>query len=227
MSVAVVTGAGRGIGRAVALALAGRGCDVALLGRTTSDLDAAASAVAATGRRGLPIACDVARGADVERAAARVLAELGPPDVVVNNAGSVVRASLLETTEQAWDEVVDVNLKGAFLVTRAFFPSMRARGSGRFVAIGSISGTMGTARLTAYCASKWGVLGFTKALAEELRGTGLVTVCVMPGSVDTQMLEGSGFAPQMSPEDVANVVAYAALDAPAAMNGSAVEVFGP
>ena len=227
MSVAVVTGAGRGIGRAVALALAGRGCDVALLGRTTSDLDAAASAVAAAGRRGLPIACDVARAAEVERAAARVLAELGPPDVVVNNAGSVVRASLLETSEQDWDQVVDANLKGAFLVTRAFLPSMRARGTGRFVAIGSISGTMGTARLTAYCASKWGVLGFTKALAEELRGTGLVTVCVMPGSVDTAMLEGSGFAPQMSPEDVANVVAYAALDAPAAMNGSAVEVFGP
>ena len=227
MSVAVVTGAGRGIGRAIATALAARGCDVALLGRTMGDLEETAGRVVALGRRALVLACDVSRAAEVHHARDRVLAELGVPHVVVNNAGGVVRAVLEATSEQDWDAVVDVNLKGTFLVTRAFLEGMRAERRGRFVAIGSISGTLGTARLTAYCASKWGVLGFTKALAEELRGTGLATLCVMPGSVDTAMLAGSGFAPQMAPEDVAKVVAYAALDAPAAMNGSAVEVFGP
>jgi 3-oxoacyl-[acyl-carrier protein] reductase len=92
--------------------------------------------------------------------------------------------------------------------------------------VGSISSTLGTAKMSAYCASKWGVVGFMKALAEELRGTGLQTMAILPGSVDTAMLKGSGFAAQMTAEDVAGTIAYAALDAPDALNGSAIEVFG-
>jgi 3-oxoacyl-[acyl-carrier protein] reductase len=227
--VAVVTGAGRGIGREIAIALAARGLDVALLGRTQDDLVAAAAdvLVRAPGRRALVIPCDVSKDDDVRAARDRVVAELGAPRVVVNNAGVVARASVEETSEHAWDHVLDVNLKGTFLVSRAFLPSMRARGQGRIVNISSISGALGTARLAAYCASKWGVIGFTKALAEELRGSGLQAAAVLPGSVDTAMLHGSGFEPQMTPADVAGVVAYAALDAPAAVNGSAIEIFGP
>ena len=86
---------------------------------------------------------------------------------------------------------------------------------------------MSTPRLSAYCASKWGTVGFVKSLAEELRGTGLQSMCVMPGSVDTEMLQGSGFPPLMQPADVAKIVTFAALDAPAAMNGSCIEAFGP
>lgn len=226
---AVITGAGRGIGRAIALALVERGLDVALLGRTQDDLVAVAAEVLerAPRRRALVLACDVSRDADVHHARDRVLAELGAPSVVVNNAGVVVRARVEDTSEHAWDHVMDVNLKGAFLVTRAFLPAMRDRGHGRVVNISSISATLGTARLSAYCASKWGLVGFTKALAEELRGSGLQAVSILPGSVDTSMLQGSGFAPQMTPSDVAGVVVYAALDAPAAVNGSAIEVFGP
>jgi 3-oxoacyl-[acyl-carrier protein] reductase len=130
-------------------------------------------------------------------------------------------------TEREWDDVLDVNLKGTFLVTRAFLPRMRDLGRGRFLAIGSISSTMGTPRQSAYCAAKWGTVGFMKSLAEELRGTGLQAMCVMPGSVDTDMLKGSGFAAAMKPEDVAKTVAFLALDAPDAMNASSVEVFGP
>jgi 3-oxoacyl-[acyl-carrier protein] reductase len=225
--IAVVTGAGRGIGRAIALQLAGRGCDVALLGRTESSLGALAAEVGRRGRRAIAIRCDVARSSDVDDAAARVLRELGVPAVVVANAGVVHRKPVVETTEAQWDEVLDVNLKGAFLVTRAFLPSMLAQKRGRFVAVGSISGTLGTPRLAAYCASKWGTVGFVKALAEELRGTGLQSLCVMPGSVDTDMLRGSGFPAAMQPEDVAKIVAYVALDAPDAMNGSCVDAFGP
>jgi NAD(P)-dependent dehydrogenase (short-subunit alcohol dehydrogenase family) len=225
--IAVVTGAGRGIGRAIAVALARRGCDLALLGRTIDTLALTAEDVVALGRSAVAVPCDVSNADAVERAAARVFADLGVPDIVVANAGVVHRASVETMTEREWDEVLDVNLKGTFLVTRAFLPRMRDLGRGRFIALGSISSTMGTARQSAYCAAKWGTVGFIKSLAEELRGTGLQAMCVMPGSVDTDMLKGSGFAPAMKPEDVAATVAFLALEAPNAMNASSVEVFGP
>jgi NAD(P)-dependent dehydrogenase (short-subunit alcohol dehydrogenase family) len=224
--IAVVTGAGRGIGRAIAIELASRGCDIALFGRATDALDDVARAVSKLGRRALVVPCDVADAAAVDAAAKRTLAEIGTPRFVVPNAGVVHRVPLVEMTEAQWDDVLDVNLKGTFLCTRAFIRPMLEAGRGRIIAIGSISGTMGTARLTAYCASKWGTIGFVKALAEELRGSGLQIMCVMPGSVDTDMLRGSGFDPAMQPEDVAKIVAYAALDAPDAMHGSCVEAFG-
>jgi NAD(P)-dependent dehydrogenase (short-subunit alcohol dehydrogenase family) len=225
--IAVVTGGGRGIGRACAIELARRGADVALLARHASELDEAAARVKELGTRALAIECDVADASAVAVAAKRVIEELGVPDVVVANAGVVRRALVSEMDESDWDLVLDVNLKGTFLTARAFVPAMVEKKRGRFVAIGSISSTLGTPRQSAYCAAKWGTVGFVKSLAEELRGSGVQAVVVNPGSVDTDMLHGSGFEPQMSPEDVAKVVAFAALDAPDAMNGSAVEMFGP
>ncbi len=227
---AVVTGAGRGIGRAVAVALARRGLSVALLARTRGELAETARLVVALGDarvRAEVLPCDVADSADVTAACAEVLARMGAPAVVVNNAGVVRRARLEDTSEVDWDTVLGVNLKGTFLVTRALLPAMLARGRGRVVNVASISSTLGTARQTAYNAAKWGVLGLTKSLAEELRGTGLQALAVLPGAVDTGMLQGSGFSPQMTPEAVAGTLVYAALDAPDAMNGSAIEVFGP
>jgi 3-oxoacyl-[acyl-carrier protein] reductase len=225
--IAVVTGGGRGIGRAIALELADRGCDVALLGRRQDALASAAEEVVRRGRRALALPCDVTRSEDVDSATSRVLVDFGVPRIVVSNAGVVHRTSVIDMTEAQWNEVLDVNLKGTFLVTRAFLRPMLAERRGRFVAIGSISGTMGTPRLSAYCASKWGTVGFVKSLAEELRGAGLQAMCVMPGSVDTDMLRGSGFSPAMTPEDVARIVAWVALEAPDAMNGSCVDAFGP
>jgi 3-oxoacyl-[acyl-carrier protein] reductase len=224
---AVVTGAGQGIGRAIALKLAARGQDVALLGRHLDALQSVAAEIKKLGRASLVVHCDVSKIADVEGARDQVVAELGAPHVVVNNAGVAHRADVASMHEKDWDDVIDVNLKGAFLVTRAFLPSMISRKNGRFIAISSISATLGTAKMSAYCASKWGLVGFAKALAEELRGTGLQSLAVLPGSVDTAMLVGSGFSPDMTPEEVAALVVYAALDAPAAMNGSAIEMFGP
>jgi 3-oxoacyl-[acyl-carrier protein] reductase len=226
-SVAVVTGAGRGIGRAVALRLAERGYDVALLARTVEEVEAVAGEVVASGRRAVAVRCDVANAGEVAHAAERVARDLGVARVVVNSAGVVKRAPVVDMSEADWDHVMDVNLKGTFLVARAWLPKMIAAGRGRYVAVASISSTLGTARQSAYCAAKWGVVGFVKSLAEELRGTGVQTMAVLPGSVDTAMLKGSGFAPQMTPADVAGTIVYAALDAPAAMNGSAVEMFGP
>ena len=211
--IAVVTGASRGIGRAVAAALSSAGAVVAGCALH------AAPGVAA---------CDVRSPDDVERFAADVERRLGAPHILVNNAGTVARAPLHELSVEAWDDVVDANLKGTFLVTRAFLPAMRARGTGRVINIASIAGRQGTAGLSAYCAAKHGVVGLTRALAEELRGTGLVANAVCPGSVDTDMLRVGrpGAVADMSPEDVAGVVLYLASQAPSAMTGACVDVFG-
>ena len=190
-------------------------------------LGAAADEILTTGRKVLALPCDVADSKAVEAASTRVLESVGVPTVVISNAGVVHRASIGSMTEEQWDDVVDVNLKGTFLVTRAFLPRMLELKRGRFVAIGSISSTLGTARQSAYCAAKWGTVGFIKSLAEELRGSGLQAMCVMPGAVATDMLQGGDFAPVMQPEDVAKVVTFLALDAPMAMNASSVEMFGP
>jgi 3-oxoacyl-[acyl-carrier protein] reductase len=216
--IAVVTGASRGIGRATAVAFAKRGVRVALLGR---DCLAAAQEIG-----GHAFACNVADSISVNGAAKQVLDQLGVPDVVVNNAGVVERVAIEAMTDDEWDHVLDVNLKGTFLVTRAFLPAMRVRGSGRIIHLGSISSTLGTPRHSAYCASKWGVVGFMKSLAEELRGSGLQTMALLPGSVDTDMLAGSGFPPQMSADDVARELVHLSLDASAALHGSAIEMFG-
>lgn len=224
--IAVISGAGRGIGRATALELAQRGFDLAILARTESELAGTKKAIESHGRRCVAIQCDVSKANAIDSAAKRISKDLGTPNAVVCNAGIVLRATVHEMHEDEWDAVLDVNLKGTFLLARAFLPAMLAKNTGRIVAISSISGTLGTAKQSAYCASKWGVIGFVKSLAEELRGTGLIALSILPGSVDTAMLRGSGFAPQMHAEDVAKVVAYACLEAPAAMNGSNLEMFG-
>ncbi len=201
--------------------------DVALIGRTEATLRETAEEVGRAGVRTRVAIADVGSGGQVRRAAEDIEAGLGVPHVVVHNAGIAGRKALIdETTEAEWDAVMSANLRGVFLLTRALLPSMRSSGRGRFVTIASISATLGTAGLAPYCASKWGAVGLTKSLAEELRGTGLQAMAVLPGTVDTPMAKIGGFAPQMSARDVARVAVFASLDAPNAMNGSAIECFG-
>lgn len=227
MTVAVVTGPSRGIGRETALALARRGLEIALLGRPSDALDACHAELTASGAKSLVVPCDVTSPAGVGLAAARVFSDLGVPEVLVNNAGIVRRGATIDTMEiDDWADVLATNLSGPFLVTRAFLPAMKRAKTGRLIFVSSISATMGCPNNAAYGASKWGLEGFTKSLAEELRGTGLVSASVQPGSVDTEMLAGSGFAPAMSAADVAAMISYLALDAPAAIHGTSVEMFG-
>jgi 3-oxoacyl-[acyl-carrier protein] reductase len=219
---AIVTGGGRGIGAAVARALTARGLAVTVFARTSSQLERVVAEKAAA----LAVAGDVRREEDVARLLASHERALGPVDVLVNDAGIVERGLAEELSPAAFREVLDVNLTGAFLCARAVIPGMKARRRGRIVNVASISGTLGTAGATAYNASKWGLIGLTKCLAEELRPHGVQCLSVSPGSVDTEMLKKTPFSPEMTPEDVARVVAFAALDAPDAMTGSNLEVFG-
>jgi 3-oxoacyl-[acyl-carrier protein] reductase len=219
---AIVTGGGRGIGAAVARALTARGLAVTVFARTSSQLERVVAEKAAA----LAVAGDVRREEDVARLLASHERALGPVDVLVNDAGIVERGLAEELSPAAFREVLDVNLTGAFLCARAVIPGMKARRRGRIVNVASISGTLGTAGATAYNASKWGLIGLTKCLAEELRPHGVQCLAVSPGSVDTEMLKKTPFSPDMTPEDVARVVAFAALDAPDAMTGSNLEVFG-
>jgi NAD(P)-dependent dehydrogenase (short-subunit alcohol dehydrogenase family) len=219
---AIVTGGGRGIGAAVARALTARGLAVTVFARTRAELDR----VVAGGGAALAVAGDVRREEDVARLVAAHERALGPVDVLVNDAGILVRGLAEELAPAAFRDVLDVNLTGAFLAARAVIPGMKARGRGRIVNVTSISGTLGTAEASAYNASKWGLIGLTKCLAEELRAHGVVCVGVSPGSVDTAMLKQTPFAPAMTPEDVARVIGFAALDAPAAITGANLEVHG-
>lgn len=224
--VALVTGASRGIGLSIAEHFANAGARVAICGRNEESLIRAAERLARAGREVLWLRCDVSDFSHVRRLHAEVDAKFGVPDVLVNNAGSVARVRLDEMSEATWDEVVNANLKSVFNVTRAFLPQMRSRGSGRIINMSSISGTLGTPRLTAYCAAKHGVIGLTRALAEETRDVGISVNAICPGSVDTEMLRGSEFPPRMSTDEIANVALYLAGYAPRAVTGSCVEVFG-
>jgi 3-oxoacyl-[acyl-carrier protein] reductase len=231
-TVAVVTGASRGIGRAIAGALAGAGAAVAgcSLHGEVDQHGRRRQFVIPRGGKGFLAACDVRQAEDVARFRDKVLAELGPPEILVNNAGTVVRARLVDLGSDSWDEVIASNLKSTYLVTRAFLPDLLAlrTGLGRIINIASIAGRQGTAMLSAYCAAKHGVVGLTRALAEELREAGIAVNAICPGSVDTDMLEIGmpGGAPRMTVEDVARVALFLAAEAPPALTGSCVDVFG-
>jgi len=224
---AVVTGASRGIGRAIALQLAEAGADLALWARDSDALRRVADEVTARGGRAVPVVCDVASATDVQRAADQTRAALAPVAIVVNNAGAVLRKPTLEITDAEWRRIQAVNLDGTFYVTRAFLPEL-TRAAGRVINIASIAGREGTPLLAAYCAAKHGVVGLTRALAEELRAAKVCVNAICPGSVDTAMLrEGMpGASADMTPDDIARTALFLAHAAPSALTGACIDVYG-
>jgi NAD(P)-dependent dehydrogenase (short-subunit alcohol dehydrogenase family) len=188
---ALVTGAGRGIGRLVALRLADVGCDVALSSRTLPELEAVAKEVRARGRNAEAIVADVSRPEDVSRMFGSAREALGPIEILVNGAGVAPSAPFAKTTETLWRQAIETNLSGVFYAIREALPEMIAGGWGRIVNIASIAGKTGYPYIAAYAASKHGVLGLTKCAALEAAPYGVTVNAVCPGYVDTPMTDAS------------------------------------
>jgi NAD(P)-dependent dehydrogenase (short-subunit alcohol dehydrogenase family) len=206
-----ITGGGKGIGRAIALAFAQAGADVAICGRDVAALNATARDIEATGRRALAVQADVADEAQVNAAVAQVLDALGAIDILVNNAGEFLLKELVETTAGEWDRILGANLRGTFLVCKAAVPHMIERGSGHILNVSSLGGRRPMKHATAYCASKYGVVGFSKALARELKPHGIKLQIVYPyyvashGEVDWSA-EDPKLTQWIKPEELAAII---------------------
>ncbi len=231
--VAVITGTSRGIGRAMALLFAREGARV--VGCSTQGPQGSPSGASFLDELPDDLAercrfekCDVTISAEVDRFTRRLVAQVGAPHIVVNNAGVVARGALDSLAEKDWQRVLAVNLTGTFLITRSLLPAMKSNGGGRIINIASIAGRQGTPMLSAYCAAKHGVVGLTRSMAEELRPFAIAANAICPGSVDTEMLRSGmpGGEPIMTPRQVADVALFLAADAPPSLTGSCVDVFG-
>jgi NAD(P)-dependent dehydrogenase (short-subunit alcohol dehydrogenase family) len=200
--IAVITGAGRGIGESIARTFADEGADLILTARTRQQLDRVAADIKAKNRNAAVIPCDVSQPAEVEKLADEVKETFGRVDILVNNAGISKRSKLLDYDDDSWLEVIRINLFGVYLCSKAFLPIMQQIGSGRIINVASTAGKSPVPFNTAYSASKHGVLGFTKSLASEVAVSGYpgITVnAVCPFFVDTDMFRGPrGYLAQMA-----------------------------
>jgi len=195
--VALVTGGGRGIGRAIAVALAGAGAAVAVTGRDIGKLDAVRAEIATSGGSALALACDVADSSAVAAAFAQARAALGPIDILVNNAGITASVKFADTDDATWERIMRVNASGPFFCCRAAAPDMIERGAGRIINIASYAALSGIPYSSAYSASKHALLGLTRSLALELARYGITANAICPGWVETDMVQNA----------VANIVA--------------------
>jgi 3-oxoacyl-[acyl-carrier protein] reductase len=185
--IAVVTGAGRGIGRAIALKFANEGADVVVVSRTAENSEKVAAEIRALGRKAWAHAVDVADATAVSAAAEKILAEAGKVDILVNNAGVTRDGLLMRMSDADWDTVLDTNLKGAFLFTKAFSRAFAKQRSGRIINISSVIGLIGNAGQCNYAASKAGLIGFTQSVAREFASRGITVNAIAPGFIETDM----------------------------------------
>ncbi|MBA7471838.1 putative oxidoreductase [subsurface metagenome] len=210
--VAIVTGAGRGIGRATALALARRGADLVLADMRTQEMEAVSNEVRRIGREVITAAMNVTQKSDVESMVKKALDHFGKVDILANIAGVAVHNLIPDIREQDWDLNITVNLKGIFLCTQAVFSHMCNQGSGHIVNVSSMSGKHGSAKYGAYCASKFGVVGFTEVTRDEGRPHGVKVSVVCPGPVDTELRHSNhpddDRTKLIKPEDVADVILF-------------------
>jgi NAD(P)-dependent dehydrogenase (short-subunit alcohol dehydrogenase family) len=228
----LVTGASRGIGRSVALRFAEEGARLALVARTESELLQTASAVEQAGARAVAIPTDIRDRGGAEACIERAEAELGPIDVLVNNAGVFLWRPFLELSSEEWELVLATNLTGAANFCRAVLPGMMRRRRGRIVNVSSIHGMRGEANLAAHSAAKFGLIGLTQSLAREFRGYNIAVNAVCPGTVENKQDETDApsrnepLAEKLWPRDVARTVLFLASDDAAAITGAALEVLG-
>ncbi|MBA8845952.1 3-oxoacyl-[acyl-carrier protein] reductase [Ochrobactrum sp. RH1CCR137] len=240
--IALVTGASRGIGRAIAIGMAKRGFDVAIndIVRQQDALQEVARAIEATGRRALIVHADVSNKAQVEAMVSNVVDVFGRIDALVNNAGILIAGDVEHLKEEHWDSVLDVNAKGTFLVVQAALPHMKRQKYGRIVNIASIGGKHGALGQAHYSASKAAVMGFTRVLAQEVGTYGITANCICPGIILTDMgrvnlddaavrqawQEKTAMRRIGDPEDVVGPVAFLASDDAAFVTGQSLNVDG-
>jgi len=246
---AVVTGAGRGIGRSIALTFARAGADVAVSARTTAEIEQVAAEIRTQGRQGVAVPCDVTDPEQVQAMAAQVIEELGGLDILVNNAGSAGSHKFLNHPDELWHRMLAINLTSVYYVTKAFVPALIERGGGRIITVASIAAKVGGRYIAAYTASKHGVLGLTRALAVELLPYHITVNAICPGYVDTPMTQSNiehmmrltgrpaeqirsalaRMSPQerlMEPAEVAAVALFLAQDTSKGITGQAINVDG-
>ncbi len=209
--VAIVTGAGRGIGRAVALALGEAGARVALAARSEGEIRSVAEEIRAKNGQALALAADLARDEDIERLVQQTVKEWGPVDILVNNAGWGKTARVVDSRVEDWDRTFQINLRAPMVLTRLVLPAMIQKKAGAIINIGSISSKAGTANTSAYSASKFGILGFTQSLFEEVREHGIKVSILLPGFVDTPLIplnKRLDRSKMIQPGDIAQAVLY-------------------
>jgi NAD(P)-dependent dehydrogenase (short-subunit alcohol dehydrogenase family) len=215
--VAIITGAGRGIGAAIAGKLANLGATTVLCGRTTASLESTAAGITKSGGQAQVAQCDLRDLGSVESVAARVQRDFGRADILVNNAGvGSFAAPLHQTSPDAWEHVLNTNLRGVYYCIRSFAPMMISARSGHIVNISSLAGKNPLPNGAAYAASKWGLNGLSYSVAEELRSHNIRVSVVCPGSVNTELSPHTGKDPNkmLQPGDVAHVVAMLVTQEP-------------
>ena len=233
--VAFVTGSTRGIGRAIAEALYGAGASVAVVGRSA---ETATQVAGQLGERARGFACDVTDAASIRAALASCESALGPVEILVNNAGLTRDNLLIRLSEAEWDEVLAANLRGAFVATQAVLKGMMKKRAGRIINITSVVGITGNKGQANYAASKAGLIGFTKSVAKEYAGRGILANCIAPGFIDTDMtaalpeaartalLESIPLGRLGSTADIAGAVLYLASDLGSYITGQVLVVDG-
>lgn len=212
LKVAIVTGAGRGIGRSIALALARSGARVALAARTVEDLEKVQAEIEGLGGEAALFPTDVQREAEVAALVRDTVARFGRLDIVVNNAGMGIFGPLVETTAEEWDQIMAVNARGPFLLCREAIPYLRQQQTAFIVNIASVVGVKGYVNQSAYSASKHALIGMSKALAKEVQADGIRVHVLCPGGVDTEMVSRSrpdlDRSVLMHPEEIADLVVF-------------------
>jgi NAD(P)-dependent dehydrogenase (short-subunit alcohol dehydrogenase family) len=246
---AVVTGAGRGIGRSIALALAQAGADVAVTARTQGEIEQLAAEIRAMGRQSLAVPCDVTDSEQVKHMASTLIDGLGGVDILVNNAGNAGSHKFLNHPDELWHRMLSINLTSVYYVTRAFVPRLIEQRWGRIITIASMASRVGGSYIAAYTAAKHGVLGLTRALAVELLPYNITVNAICPGYVNTPMTDASvsniaartgmseaqarealeKSSPQkrlFEPEEIAAVAVFLAQDINKGITGQAINIDG-
>lgn len=247
--IALVTGGGSGIGKSIALKLAKNGAKVAIASRTLAKVEQAAEELKKLSLTALPIAMDVRNKADVERGVDAIGSTWGPVHILVNNAGISGLSMISDPDDARWHDIIDTNLNGMYLVTKAVLKTMPDHAGGRVINISSVLGKFGVPGYTAYCTTKHGMIGFTRALALEVVGRGITVNTICPGWVDTEMATLGinetaahlGVTPEefraqattavpikrfLDTDEIAEFVGYIASDAARGITGQAMNVCG-